>query len=39
VQLDPQRLAGANDVGVTAFFGGWTTPVQYVFGAQVAPLR
>ncbi len=28
-----QRLADAYDVGVTAFFGGRTTPVQYLFGA------
>jgi transcriptional regulator with XRE-family HTH domain len=28
-----QRLADAYDVGVTAFFGGRVTPVQYLFGA------
>ena len=27
-----QRLADAYDVGVTAFFGGRVTPVQYLFG-------
>lgn len=28
-----QRLADAYDVGITAFFGGRVTPVQYLFGA------
>ncbi len=28
-----ERLADAYDVGVTAFFGGKVTPVQYLFGA------
>jgi hypothetical protein len=38
-KIDPQRLAEAErladeyGVGVTAFFGGRTTPVQYLFGA------
>jgi transcriptional regulator with XRE-family HTH domain len=27
-----QRLADAYDVGITAFFGGRVTPVQYLFG-------
>jgi transcriptional regulator with XRE-family HTH domain len=27
-----QRLADVYEVGVTAFFGGRTTPVQYLFG-------
>jgi transcriptional regulator with XRE-family HTH domain len=32
-EAELQRLADAYGVGVTAFFGGRTTPVQYLFGA------
>lgn len=28
-----QRLADAYGIGITAFFGGRVTPIQYLFGA------